>query len=488
MIRPLVTRPGPRTVPLAALVLGLLAGCEDVSVTAVDVAEITLAPSAASMVTGDTLRLSATPTDGQGRTLEGRTVEWWSEDEAVASVSGGLVHARAPGSTLIRAATGGAEAEAAVEVSPAPVIGLSESELRLEAAAGDAATVQGQVRVANEGGGSLSRLSVEIAWVGDGPTGWLSAELDRDEAPATLAVRATARDLGRGTHRAEIRLHSAAAENSPGIVRVILEVTEEPPSIELSTSAVGFSWQAGASAPPARSLHITNGGGGELRGLEASLEFASGQPTGWVSAGLEGRTAPTRLVIGIRPSGLGPGEYEGTVVVRAEGAANSPRSVRVRLTVDERPPDSDPDEDSEPDDPDDSDPDDPDDSDPDDPDDPDSDDPDSDPDPDTGGSLTVAGIEYDTVGGPQGDRHLRVTVRVVDGAGDPAGGASVSLLVRNTESGQEWSRSGTTGGDGLVTVSLNNHPDGCYETSVVGVSEGSRDWDGVTPSNGYCSG
>ena len=46
-----------------------------------------------------------------------------------------------------------------------------------------------------------------------------------------------------------------------------------------------------------------------------------------------------------------------------------------------------------------------------------------------GGQAVVDCITYDTSGGPMGDKHLHVTVVVVDDMGFPIGGANVSITV-----------------------------------------------------------
>jgi subtilisin len=92
-----------------------------------------------------------------------------------------------------------------------------------------------------------------------------------------------------------------------------------------------------------------------------------------------------------------------------------------------------------------------------------------------GGTMTVESITYTTSGGPAGNRHLQVTLTVVDANGAPVGGASVSITLTNGT--QNWSGSGTTNGSGQVTFSLNNHPNGCYTTTVNSLTHASFVWD-----------
>ncbi len=103
------------------------------------------------------------------------------------------------------------------------------------------------------------------------------------------------------------------------------------------------------------------------------------------------------------------------------------------------------------------------------------------------GTVRVASIEYSTRGGRLNDRHLEVTVSVVDGEDAPVADATVSIdLSRNGDDHRSFN--GTTGNDGTVRFTVNNAPDGCYTAEVTGVSAGELTWDGSTPSNAFGKG
>ncbi len=105
----------------------------------------------------------------------------------------------------------------------------------------------------------------------------------------------------------------------------------------------------------------------------------------------------------------------------------------------------------------------------------------------SGSSAIVSDISYATEGGKDKDKHLLITVTVVDVLDDPVGGASVSIdLFRDGP--QIGSGTGTTGSEGTVTFSLKNASAGCYTTDVTNVSAAGLTWDGVTPDNGYAKG
>ncbi|MFP3898911.1 MAG: S8 family serine peptidase [Dehalococcoidia bacterium] len=101
------------------------------------------------------------------------------------------------------------------------------------------------------------------------------------------------------------------------------------------------------------------------------------------------------------------------------------------------------------------------------------------------GVVMVDSITYSASGGRFSDRHLAVTLLLVDETDNAVAGASVSATLKH-DSDSSWDFQGTTGSDGTVTFTLNNHGSGCYNTVVTAVVVEGLEWDGVTPENGYC--
>jgi subtilisin len=97
-------------------------------------------------------------------------------------------------------------------------------------------------------------------------------------------------------------------------------------------------------------------------------------------------------------------------------------------------------------------------------------------------TVSVSGFTYTTTGGRDGNKHLSVTVALVDDLGGPVAGASVSSLLEH-DSGSSWPFTGTTGSDGTVTFSLSNAPSGWYTTEVTDVTAGGLTWDDGNPAN-----
>jgi len=92
---------------------------------------------------------------------------------------------------------------------------------------------------------------------------------------------------------------------------------------------------------------------------------------------------------------------------------------------------------------------------------------------------------YATEGGRNSDKHLLITVALVDDLGNQVGGASVSIdLFR--DGSFVASGTATTGTNGTVTFTLKNARSGCYTTTVTDVTATGLTWDGFTPANEFC--
>lgn len=116
-----------------ALVVASAEGKSDTSRVIVKppvVASVRLTPSASSLLVGQTLALSATVLDTNGRTLADQPVTWLSSDSLVAAVSPtGVVTARSAGTVTVTAASGGQSATATVQVAATPPMPAMPAEL-----------------------------------------------------------------------------------------------------------------------------------------------------------------------------------------------------------------------------------------------------------------------------------------------------------------------------------------------------------------------
>jgi subtilisin len=106
--------------------------------------------------------------------------------------------------------------------------------------------------------------------------------------------------------------------------------------------------------------------------------------------------------------------------------------------------------------------------------------------PDLGTLIIVDSVVYTLSGGKTNNRHLKVTVIVKDDQNLPVQNATISVLLRNNDTGQMWSATASTNSLGETNFSLNNAPAGCYELEVENLVAQGLTWDDETPANGIC--
>jgi photosystem II stability/assembly factor-like uncharacterized protein len=115
------------------------------------------------------------------------------------------------------------------------------------------------------------------------------------------------------------------------------EVTVVPrPRFLLSAAEAHFAATAEEGDPGDQRVEIANAGGGVLDGLAVEVDYAAGQPQGWLRAELSARNAPAVLTLSARSRELAVGTYDATVRVRSPAAENGPGLIRVRLEVEPR--------------------------------------------------------------------------------------------------------------------------------------------------------
>ncbi len=105
------------------------------------------------------------------------------------------------------------------------------------------------------------------------------------------------------------------------------------PHIALSSQSASFQAQANGADPAPKTIQVTNSGGGTLEISQPTIEYRSGEPTGWLAASLGGSTAPTSLTLSATTGSLAATTYHATVAVLAPTADNSPQNVEVAFTV-----------------------------------------------------------------------------------------------------------------------------------------------------------
>jgi uncharacterized repeat protein (TIGR02543 family) len=194
----------------------------ELAVRRVPVVRVEVTPPSSTLLIGETVQLTATPFDAAGNVLTGRSVAWSSGSTPIATVNAnGLVTAIAGGQAQITATIEGVAGSASVTVN-APIIQPSASSLLFQTNVGKNPPSQ-LVTIANGGTGTLSGLSVQVAYHGP-QVGWLQLTLTQGANGGTLDVAAIAATLPAGTQTATVTVSSSLPGVQSETIAVTLEV------------------------------------------------------------------------------------------------------------------------------------------------------------------------------------------------------------------------------------------------------------------------
>ena len=219
--------------------------------------------------------------------------------------------------------------EVALTVAPPPAGALDVSPASLAFAAEQGTSPAGQtVTISNTGAGPLS-------WTASEPIGWLvgspaSGTLSPGQS-AALSVAVNSGGLAAGRYTGAITVSAPGAAGAPRSVEITLTVAARPaaPALSVSPGTLAFTTDQGSNRA-AQTLTISNTGGGTLTwSASEPIPWLVGSPAGGSVAAGESAS----LGITVNSAGMAPGSYEGTVVVTAAGATESPRNISVTLRI-----------------------------------------------------------------------------------------------------------------------------------------------------------
>lgn len=186
-------------------------------------------PGNATIVVGDTLRLTAVGIDSTGRRFVSTRVTWSSGDPTISLTPTGVAVGLSAGSATVSAATGGKTATGTITITPAPLIATSRDSVPFSGIANGPNPAAQTVVITNGGGGTLT-LAVDSVKYGAGASAWLATGLAAGPSADTLGLSANTSGLAVGTYSATVFLSAPSATNSPKNVKVTLAVTVGAPA------------------------------------------------------------------------------------------------------------------------------------------------------------------------------------------------------------------------------------------------------------------
>jgi uncharacterized protein (TIGR03437 family) len=156
------------------------------------------------------------------------------------------------------------------------------------------------------------------------------------EESVKLTVSVTSSSLAAGVYYGAITITapgsitSPPADNSPQVIEVALTITttgQPAPGFGLSSQSLAFAGPVGLGKTYTTPVQITNLGAGTLTWTVAT---STADGANWLSATATGDSS---LNATATVGNLAKGSYTGQVILTAPGAANSPKTIPVSLTV-----------------------------------------------------------------------------------------------------------------------------------------------------------
>jgi hypothetical protein len=217
---------------LAAVLVVVACGGGDGSTTPkpATVASVTMSQPTASMDVGATLALTATPKDGSGNTLTGRTTTWTSSNSNVASVSSGSVTAVAVGSATITATIEGKTATTEITVHLAPVATVTVTPSQKTIIVSGVAQLTATLKDAN--GNTLTGRTVT----------WSSSDETKVTVSATGVVTGVALGTVTITATSETKTGTGTVTVSDGSYPIITAIAPDTivPGVTVTVTGTGF--------------------------------------------------------------------------------------------------------------------------------------------------------------------------------------------------------------------------------------------------------
>jgi hypothetical protein len=206
-----------------------------------------------------------------------------------------------------------------------PTLSVSPTSLAFSGTTGGPSPAAKTLSVSNTGGGTMS-------WTASETASWLSISPTSGTNSGTITVTPDITGLAAGTYTTNITVTATGAGGSPKTIPVTFTVAAPtPPALSVTPTSLSFSATQGGANPAAKTLTVSNTGGG-------TLSWTASDDAPWMSVSPASGTNNGTVTVTPNISGLAAGTYTGTVTIDGGTATGSPAAIPVTLTVAAPPP------------------------------------------------------------------------------------------------------------------------------------------------------
>jgi uncharacterized protein (TIGR03437 family) len=154
------------------------------------------------------------------------------------------------------------------------------------------------------------------------PSWLLVNSLATGATPVVVLVSVNPSGLAPGTYSTSMGFYSII-DNATVSVPIRLVVTPAPPVLQTNTNQLQFQVLAGSTASSSQSIQVSSSG----TALNASISLSAP----WLTASVLNGTTPFTVNVGVNPTGMAVGTYNGQVTVTS--ASSPTQTVNVSLTI-----------------------------------------------------------------------------------------------------------------------------------------------------------
>ena len=174
---------------------------------------------------------------------------------------------------------------------------------------------------------NISNLGCKtLSWALKSNKSWLKCSPVKGEDSAEISVNADSSGLANGTYTGTITVTGVDASNSPQTVSVTLKIDHcLPAAIKLSHTKLNFYSVKGVSTS-IQNFEISNTGC-------KTMVWTAISNREWLICKPNSGTDSGKINVSVDTSGLNPGDFNGTVIVRSNDAINSPKTINVTLKL-----------------------------------------------------------------------------------------------------------------------------------------------------------